>query len=291
MTATPLSEAFVRRLPSAVAGGWVESLALEAQLAEAISTARASWPTLDVDPELFVEHLARHAPSAGALQALNLGDLYLAFACLLGDSAALEAFEAKVLARVPSALRSTSSGLSDDDVLQALRLKLFVRHGETSPRIEGYSGRGSLVSWLRAAAVRLSLDHARSNKIANNATDGLADTPVSGADLDLAYLKQRYAPEFKAAFQQALSQLSARDQNLLRLQYLDGMSPDEIGRIYQTHRTTVWRWLTACRAKLLQLTREALAARVKVDQAELSSLMNVVHSQLDVSISRVLRKQ
>ena len=121
--------------------------------------------------------------------------------------------------------------------------------------------------------------------------DALVDTPAAGVDADMAYLKSRFAPEFKLAFQEALSELSARDQNLLRLQYLDGVSPEEIGRLYQAHRTTVWRWLTECREALLQKTKEKLAARVVVGQQEFSSLMNAVHSNLDVSLSRMLRKK
>jgi RNA polymerase sigma-70 factor (ECF subfamily) len=81
--------------------------------------------------------------------------------------------------------------------------------------------------------------------------------------------------------------LSARDQHLLRLHYLEGMRAEELGRIFNTHRTTVWRWLTQCREQLLQATRQELAKTVK--DSELSSLMNAVHSQLDVSISRVLK--
>jgi RNA polymerase sigma-70 factor (ECF subfamily) len=60
--------------------------------------------------------------------------------------------------------------------------------------------------------------------------------------------------------------------------------------VYQTHRATVWRWLTACRQELQQKTRALLQARVQANDSELSSLMNAVHSQLDVSLSRVLRK-
>ena len=77
----------------------------------------------------------------------------------------------------------------------------------------------------------------------------------------------------------------------MRLQYLDGISPEEIGRVYQTRRTTVWRWLTRCKQELLTRTRALLAARVQVSEEELSSLINAVHSQLDVSLSRMLPKE
>ena len=63
-----------------------------------------------------------------------------------------------------------------------------------------------------------------------------------------------------------------------------------IGRIYQTHRTTIWRWLTGCREELLKKTRKLLAERLKVSESEFSSLMNAMQSDLDVSLSRILRK-
>jgi RNA polymerase sigma-70 factor (ECF subfamily) len=147
------------------------------------------------------------------------------------------------------------------------------------------------VHWLRAAALRVAQDFARSRRpeVASD-DDALVNTPAVGNDADVALLKSRFAPQFKAAFQEALAGLSARDQNLLRLHYLDGVSPDEIGRLYSTHRTTVWRWLTQCRAELLEKTRALLATRVPTDDSEFASLMNAVHSQLDVSLSRMLRK-
>jgi len=54
----------------------------------------------------------------------------------------MAAFDQALLAKVPAALRGTLPvGLTEDDVLQTLRLKLFVRGGEAPPRIAAYSGR------------------------------------------------------------------------------------------------------------------------------------------------------
>ena len=137
----------------------------------------------------------------------------------------------------------------------------------------------------------MTQDFARSRRLeVATPDDALLETPAGAPSADLAYVKERYAPEFKAAFQEALTSLSQREQNLLRLYYLDGSSPDDIGKLYQTHRTTVWRWLTQCREALLSKTRALLASRLKVGEGEFSSLMNVVHSQLDVSLNRLLKK-
>ena len=285
---SPLAEAFRQSLPPGQEG----SAPLEETLTLLVAAAREAWPALELESAAFVAHLASRTQPGVELTSLHAADLWLALACLLGDPLALEAFERTVLAKVPAVLRGTlPPGLTEDDVLQALRLKLFVRKGETPPQIASYSGRGPLLQWLRASAVRLTQDYARTRKLEVADPDAaLADTPAAGGSAELGYLKDHFGPDFKAAFQEALLTLSARDQNVLRLYYLDGSSPEEIGRLYQTHRTTVWRWLSQCREALLAQTRRSLVARVKVSEGELSSLMNAVHSQLDVSLSRMLRK-
>jgi len=287
MSETPdLSEAFERGLSPGLAGRFTGVEAL-------VESARAAWPALTVDPAAFVQHLAARLTADSELSRVQAADLYLAFACLQQDAAALEAFDKLAAANVPAVLGQLPPGLGTDEVLQRLRVKLLVWSGDQPPGITTYSGKGPLIPWMRAAAVRLVQDFLRrgaGQREVAAGDDALLDTPAAAGDLDVQLLKARYAPEFKAAFQQALASLNPRDLNILRMTYLDGVSPDEIGRIYQTHRTTVWRWLNGCREELLSNTRKLLAARVHVDEAELSSLMQAVHSQLDVSISRMLKK-
>jgi RNA polymerase sigma-70 factor, ECF subfamily len=282
-----LSEAFARNLSPPAAARFSDSAALEPVLAKLVADARAAWPKLELDEALFIEHVAGRAAADTELGALHAADLYLAFGCALGEPLALEAFEQAVLAKVRATLKPEQA----DDVTQRLRMKLFVRQGEAPPGIWTYSGKGPLVHWLRASAVRVTQDLARrgGQEVATS-DEMLADTPALAADPELQLFKGRYAKEFKAAFQEALATLTPKEQNLLRLQIIDGLSPDEIGRLYQTHRTTVWRWLNQCRQALQQKTRQLLASRVPANDSELSSLMNAVHSQLDVSLSRVLKK-
>lgn len=284
---SPLEEAFRQNLPP----GQERACPSHEVLSKLAATAREAWPALELEDSAFVAHLAERMQPEVEVTSVHAVDLWLALACLLGDPLALEAFDRTVLARVPAVLRGTlPPGLTEDDVLQGLRLKLFVRKGETPPQIASYSGRGPLLQWLRASAVRLTQDYARTRKLEVADPDAaLAETPVAVGGAELGYLKDHFGPDFKAAFQEALLTLSARDQNLLRLYYLDGSSPEEIGRLYETHRTTVWRWLSQCREALLAQTRRNLVARVKVSDGEVSSLMNAVHSQLDVSLSRMLR--
>jgi RNA polymerase sigma-70 factor (ECF subfamily) len=282
-----LAEAFSRRLSPEVPAS-SDTPSLTDALTKFVAAARAAWPDLEVDEVLFIEHLAERMQVDTALEAIHAADLYLAFACLLGEPGALEEFDRSFLSKVSTALGQLPTGLTVDDVLQTLRLKLFVRNGELAPKISAYSGRGALIHWVRAAGVRVVQDFARTRKLEVSLSDDAF--AAVGEDAELAYLKTRFAPEFKTAFHEALAALSPRDQSLLRLQFVDGINPDEIGRIYKVHRTTVWRWLTQCREELFKNTRRLFAARVPMNEREFTSLMNAVRSQLDVSINRVLRK-
>lgn len=285
-----LREAFLSQLAPQLREASAGRASLDAELAALVARAREAYPSLVVEDAGFAAFVAPRVAADTALPALHAGDLLLAFACLLGDPDALALFERDVVTKASAVVKGAlPAGLTLDEVLQRLRVRLLVRQGERPPALATYSGKGSLVHWSRAAAARLVQEFARTNQreVATD-EDALADAPALTRDLDAGLLKQQFAQAFKEAFQAALSELSARDQNLLRLHYLEGMRAEELGRIYDTHRTTVWRWLTQCREALMTRTRAHLATRVP--EAELSSLMNVVHSQLDVSLSRVLKK-
>ena len=77
--------------------------------------------------------------------------------------------------------------------------------------------------------------------------------------------------------------------NGLRLHYLDGLSTERIGELYGAHRVTVARWLASARASLLDETRKRLAERLGVPATKVDSLIRILWSKLDVSLSRELR--
>ncbi len=291
MPETSLREAFLRQLAPGLRARYEGLPELDAELDALVARARQAYPGLAVEGTDLAAFVAPHVAADTALSALHAGDLALAFACLLGDPEALALFEQDVVARAAAVVRgSLPPGLTVDEVLQRLRVRLLVRQGERPPALATYSGTGTLLNWSRVAAARVVQEFARSGQREVPTDDAdLADTPALTRDLDAGLLKQQFAAPFKEAFHAAIAELSARDQNLLRLHYLEGMRAEELGRIYDTHRTTVWRWLTSCREELMARTRRHLATRVP--EAELSSLMNVVHSQLDLSLSRVLKKR
>lgn len=256
-----------------------------------IDRARAAWPDLDLDEEGFRAHVTRHL-DGGDAAALHAGDLWLAFGCAGGDEAALAAFDREVLSQTGLLLgRMQPTPQLVDDTRQALREKLLVAAPGARPRIGEYAGRGPLQAWVRVAAVRAALDILRAGGARGGGSDvepeDLANDAVSP---ELDYLKERYRPQFKAAFQDALAGLDSEQRNVLRLHVVEGLNIDEIGALFKVHRSTVARWIAAARAKVLEDARARLRFELGISAGEFDSLAGVVRSQLDLSVAKILGK-
>jgi RNA polymerase sigma-70 factor (ECF subfamily) len=265
---------------------------LEDYLSGLLKAVRGAWPTLEVKDVAFLSYVAERLPETGTLQGLNelhAEDLYLACGCALGHAKALRLFDQHFLSAVDPVLgRMDTSGSLIDEVKQELRHKLFVAPAGSQAKIVEYSGRGSLLSWLRAVAVRTALNRLRGTKPSADEAEMLA-VPTASADPEVAFIRGQYREDFRAAFQEALKSLSSRERNVLRMHAIDGLGIDEIGRIYKVHRATAARWLARSRQLLLEETKRKLAERLSLNSRESSSLMNQLQSQIDLSLHRLLR--
>ena len=248
---------------------------------EALARGRAAWPTLVVDEETFFAALAR-----SSIEAIAIEDLYLAQACVTGQRAAIEAFAQLCDPALAAALRQMGlSADSIDEISQDVRTKLLV--GPT-PRIATYSGRASLKSWTRTVATRAAVDRMRKHVPTSNddeLLDRVAD-PARTPELD--HFHATYRGEFKNAFEEALATLDVRERNLLRHHFVDGLTTEEIGALYSVHKTTAFRWLEAARIALSKRVRAGFQQRLKVLPGELDSILTLLQSQIDLSLSRVL---
>ncbi|XXF77821.1 transcriptional regulator [Myxococcaceae bacterium GXIMD 01537] len=292
--AASLASAFLAAREGALPAG--EPAELEALLSRALEEARAAWPAVALDAGRFIEHLARLLPEGeltAALARMHLGDLYLARACVEGLPAALAAFEAHVLPEVDAAVARLKLPPSTvDEVRQFVRQKMLLSGPHTPARLAAYPGTGPLAGWVRAAALWQALDLQRQRSGPVSSDDGDLSLAVSpGDDPELTYLKTTYRAEFTASFTQALSSLSARQRNFLRLKYLDGLNIDQLGALYGVHRSTAARWTVNAQEVLLEETRRLLAGRLKLTSSQLDSVLRLISSQLDVSLGRLLRSR
>jgi RNA polymerase sigma-70 factor, ECF subfamily len=288
-----LAAIFVATLPDAVRGAAPPPGELEEVLRRALHDARRCWPGLDVPTEAFVAHLATRLPpqsSAGALAALHAADLYLVCACARHDRGALVAFEQRYVPAIDRALaRLKIAPPAADDVKGRLRERLlFPQHNE-QPMLAGYSGRGDLGRWVHSVTVRAALKARREGYGAPDDDAHELDVIMPGNDPELAYLKATFAAEFRAALAGAVAALDARERTLLRQHVLDGLTVDQLGKLYRVHRATAARRVADVRDRLLDGIRQRLKARLRLSEGELESALRLARSQLDVSIRRLLQ--
>ncbi|UQA58737.1 sigma-70 family RNA polymerase sigma factor [Polyangium aurulentum] len=265
-------------------------------LARLHAEGRAAWPDLALPVASLVRHVARHVADKGAAEALvaaiHAADFYLACACHERIRGSAEALRARYEAEVDAALRSRKVPPAHrDELRQMLWEKLLVGRPGTPPKIGDYAGRGPLGGWMRVAAVRAALnflEQVKSDRLVVGEEIDDARHP-STPDPELAFLKAHYRVEVQRALKDALESLETDERNVLRLHVLDGLSIDRIAAVYGVHRATAARWVTRGREALLRGTRELLEKRLRIDQAEVESILDVVRSQISLSPSALFR--
>jgi RNA polymerase sigma-70 factor (ECF subfamily) len=257
----------------------------------ALDKARDRWPSVRFDATPLWAVLRRHAIDVdNLLERAEFPSVLLAAACLDDNGAALVVFDDMLKVAVEAVARRMK--LDPDrasEVSQRLRDKLLTGRGRTEPKLATYEASGPLGSWLRVCAAREALMIARSESKVTPLEDKLEDALEPLFDPELQLLKADGRDALKAAFQQAFGELSARQKTLLAQTLLDGLTLRQVGRIHGVDASTVSRWLGKARDQLLTRTRALMTGRVDVDGRDFEEIVDLVRSQLDLSISRMLR--
>jgi RNA polymerase sigma-70 factor (ECF subfamily) len=191
---------------------------------------------------------------------LKLADLVLARACAGGSERAWEHFIA--LYRQPllrAAIAITGSDTVGRELADGLYAELYgltVRDGRRRCPLESYSGRGSLIGWLRTTLAQRHVDHyrrtyrelpldqireneagedkARKEVIRQLATPA-ADAPEAAPPAALSLLV--------SAVQEALEREGPEERFLLASYYLDGRTLHQVAALLGVHEATVSRKL------------------------------------------------
>jgi RNA polymerase sigma-70 factor (ECF subfamily) len=292
-----LAAAFVDELAAAQgaapAAGGADAGALEAELAAACARGRAALPALPVDDEAFARHLARarvRDGGGGSLAELAVEDLYLACACLAGADGAAAELRARHGSVMRAAIARVVRGADAADVEQQLLDGLLVGSAGSAPKIGSYAGHAPLGRWLQVAAQRAALMHVRGGQAEARARDGAAAEVIAEHALpEVGYIGERYRQDFEDALRDALGRVNQRQRVLLRLHLVNGLSVESIGKMFGVSQSTASRWLAAVRESLLADVKAALQARLGATSGELASLVNLVASRLDMSLSQILR--
>lgn len=277
------------------AGAFAALPDLGKRLAALLDGAHAAWPQVNLDDAVFLRHLAdkvRDADDPGAeLASIHAGDLFLACACAAGDPVALRTFEVEILAGVEAFLpRYGPDAAFIDEVKQHLRTRLLMATGGRPPRIAEFGGQGPLGGWLRVAATRAAIDlhraSARDDRHAQDRPVGAGDAP----DPEMEYLKLRCREEFQHAFEETLGALSAREGNVLRLYFMNGMTAEAIARLYDVSLRTIRRWISETRQRVFDETRLRLAQRMNVAVSQIDTAMDLAQSQVELHLSEILKR-
>jgi len=86
----------------------------------------------------------------------------------------------------------------------------------------------------------------------------------------------------------AWKKLAPRNQTLLQLRYIEGLTVDQLDKMYQVSRATVARWLVKARSELFDETCRALTARLGLNAGEFRSLIRLMGSRLDLTLKSIL---
>lgn len=259
-------------------------------LGQVLERAQRKWPTVQLPDEVFFERLGERVRDSsgvvGLLNRLRTSDLYAAWAAARGDEAAMAAIIDHARPTLAEALAPMRLAAHEqDELLQRLRERVFVG---TTPRIGTYSGTGSISTWLSAAVVRLAVDSKRAEKPQDELDDELANSVADGSDVELSVIRKQFQGEFRVAFQEAFRELTLDERNLVRLTFIDRLSIDALAAMTGLHRSTVARRISGLRDELAKGTRRRLQERFKLTGSDMNSLMRVVVTAFDASLSSLL---
>jgi RNA polymerase sigma-70 factor, ECF subfamily len=186
---------------------------------------------------------------ASFFHSLHLSEFALAHACALGREVAWERFLS--LYRAPltqAAIAMTSSATVGHDLADSLYSELYgLRQvdGQRRSPLASYSGRGSLLGWLRTILAQRHVDHhRRSHREAPlDMLDVAAQTPSTAPP----------GPELtrlKHALARTLQGLTPEDHFLLAAYFLDSQTLLQISRVLHVHEATISRRLKRLLADL-----------------------------------------
>jgi RNA polymerase sigma-70 factor (ECF subfamily) len=299
-----MSDAFLANLSEPGRREWQALADLEGRLAIAVNTARLAHEEVTLPVEQFMAYLAHKWPTGEdpeRLSALlNLPDLYLVAACIYGCSAALARFDALLRSHVPRYLGYLRQGNDFvGEVEQTLRVKLLAAADGEDCKLADYSGRGALQMWLRAAAIRTALNHldrAEVRKRVSDADEAILDAlPSGGSELgrspELTAMKSDVKPVVKAALQAALQALDRDQRTLVRLYYVEEMRMERLAELLRVNKSTVSRRIADAREAIHCHIIRYVSRELKLQPTEVESLVNLVISQLELSLPRLLHSQ
>jgi RNA polymerase sigma-70 factor, ECF subfamily len=192
-------------------------------------------------------------------RALHLEELAIARGCALGRESAWRHFLAQYQDKLTrAAVEMTRSAALGEELASALYSELFgltEHEGKRWSPLLGYSGRGSLMGWLRAILAQRRVDQYR--KIGREtALDEIEPAAAVSEQIELKRLE-----DLRVALKKTLSGASAEERFLLSAYYLDQHTLEEISGVLRVHVATVSRKLKRATDRLRKQLLRTLVAQ------------------------------
>jgi len=250
---------------------------------------------------LILENIAQKYLSAertftelhGFLRELRLEELALARGCALGNEDAwtefLTRYRERLYGSAISIAKETSRARELADGLYAELYGLRTRDdGRRVSKLESYTGRGSLDSWLRAILSQNYINEYRSHRN----QDSLEEEEEQGGQFaaPVEVLPSPHLDVMNRVLEEILAKLDPESQTLLAMYYLDGQKLAAIARLLQVHESTISRKLDKLtkdlRKRLLRGLEEAGLSRRAAEEA-----MEADVRDLNTSLVKKLREE
>ncbi|HVV45485.1 MAG TPA: sigma-70 family RNA polymerase sigma factor, partial [Bryobacteraceae bacterium] len=180
----------------------------------------------------------------------------------------------------------TGSASAGEDLADSLYSEMFGVHerdGQRRSPIASYSGRGSLIGFLRASLAQKNVDrHRRTGR----------ETPLESNDAPAEPHSSQPAAELlarvEAALRQTLTRLEAEERFMLSAWFLDQRTLLEISRILRVHEATVSRRVQRLTARLHdELLKNLQLAGMSKAAAE--EALGVEPGDLDINLRNLLQ--
>ena len=220
-------------------------------------------------------------------RALHLEELAIARGCALGRESAWQRFLAQYREPVTrAAVDMTESAALGEELASALYSELFgltEREGRRSSPLLRYSGRGSLMGWLRAVLAQRRVDQYR--KIGRETALGEIEPAAPASEqLELERLE-----DLRVALRTTLSAASAEERFLLSAYYLDQHTLHEMSRVLRVHEATVSRKLKRAIERLRKQLLRTLTAR-GLSRRGAEEALGTDPRDVDVNLRKLLQK-
>lgn len=254
----------------------------KAEFADALETIGAR-DNFGLDPERRANERQRET----FWRALHLEELAIARGCALGRESAWRRFLAQYREQLTrAAVEMTGSAALGEELASALYSELFgltEREGRRWSPLLRYSGRGSLMGWLRAILAQRRVNQYR--KLGRETALGEIEPAAAVSEqLEIERLE-----DLRVAIKMTLSEVSAEERFLLSAYYLDQHTLHEMSRVLRVHEATVSRKLKRATERLRKQLLRTLRAR-GLSRRGAEEALGTDPRDVDLNLRKLLQK-